>query len=366
MSRARLARAAGLAAARGLDALLITSLENLRYLSGFTGSDGALLVTADGQGSFLTDSRYDTQAGQETRDVSVTVYKRKLEGVAEAIRSAGAKRVGFEAAAMPYEMVESLRGLLAALKTGGGPDVALEPVPGEAMWPLRIRKDAEELERLRKAIAIAAESLAHTLGLAREGVREVELALELEFAMRRRGAERIAFDTIVASGVRSALPHGRASEKRLLAGEFLTIDYGARYQGYNSDETWTGIVGEPTTEQRKIFGIVKEAHDAGIAAVRPGVKASEVDAAARRIIDAAGYGRYFGHGTGHGIGLAVHEAPAVNTTGSIVLEPGMVITVEPGIYLPGWGGVRLEDMVLVTETGGEVITRTSKELRSVG
>lgn len=366
MSRSRLARAAGLFRARGLDALLVTSLENLRYLAGFTGSDGALVVSADGEGRFLTDSRYETQAGQETRDVSVSVYKRKLDGVAEAIKASGAARVGFEASQVSVETAEALRAALASARTAAGGAVALEPVPGEAMAPLRMRKDPEELELLRRAAAIAADSLAHTLTLVKAGVREVDLALELEFAMRRRGAEHLAFDTIIASGVRSALPHGRASEKRVGSGELVTIDYGARFNGYNSDETWTGVVGEPSAEQRRIFGFVKEAQAAGIAAVKAGVKASDVDAAARRVIDAAGYGRSFGHGTGHGIGLAVHEAPGVNTSGTVVLEPGMVITVEPGIYLPGWGGVRLEDMVVVTETGAEVITRTSKELRSVG
>lgn len=366
MSRSRLARAASLLTARGLDALLVTSLENLRYLAGFTGSDGALLVSADGDGRFLTDSRYETQAAQETRDVSVTVYKRKQDGIVDAVKAMGASRVGFEASSVSVEMADSLRAALASTKTAAGGQVALEPVPAEAVAPLRMRKDAEEIDTMRRAAAIAADSLAHTLALVKEGVREQDLALELEFAMRKRGAERLAFDTIVASGVRSALPHGRASEKRVASGDFLTIDYGARYNGYNSDETWTGVVGEPSAEQRRIFGLVKEAQAAGIAAVKAGVKASDVDAAARRIIDAAGYGRNFGHGTGHGIGLAVHEAPGVNTSGTVVLEPGMVITVEPGIYLPGWGGVRLEDMVVVTETGAEVITRTSKDLRSVG
>jgi Xaa-Pro aminopeptidase len=366
MSRPRLARAAGLAKARGLDALLVTSLENLRYLSGFTGSDGALLVTADGEGRFMTDSRYETQAAQETRDVSVAVYKKKLDGIVDAVKAAGASRVGFEAAAVSVEMADALRDALASVKGPAAGAAALEPVPAEAVAGLRMRKDAEELELMRKAASIAAESLAHTLKQVKDGVREIDLALELEFTMRRRGAEKLAFDTIVASGLRSALPHGRASEKRIGAGELLTIDYGARYNGYNSDETWTGVVGQPSPEQRRIFGLVKEAQAAGIAAVRPGVKASGVDAAARRVIDAAGYGRNFGHGTGHGIGLAVHEAPGVNTSGTVVLEPGMVITVEPGIYLPGWGGVRLEDMVLVTESGAELLTRTSKELRSVG
>ncbi|HEY8368022.1 MAG TPA: Xaa-Pro peptidase family protein [Thermodesulfobacteriota bacterium] len=366
MSRSRLARAASLVTARGLDALLVTSLENLRYLCGFTGSDGALLVSADGEGRFLTDSRYETQAAQETRDVSVTIYKRKLDGIVDAVKAAGASRIGFEAAAVSVETANALGAQLAAVKTAAGGAVSLEPVPSEVMAGLRMRKDAEELDLLRRAAAIAADSLAHTLALVKEGMREIDLALELEFAMRKRGAERLAFDTIVASGVRSALPHGRASEKRIAAGELLTIDYGARYNGYNSDETWTGVVGEPSAEQRRIFGIVREAQAAGIAAVRAGVKASEVDAAARRVIDEAGYGRNFGHGTGHGIGLAVHEAPGVNTSGTVVLEPGMVITVEPGIYLPGFGGVRLEDMVVVTETGAEVITRTPKDLRSVG
>ncbi len=366
MSRSRLARAASLLTARGLDALLVTSLENLRYLAGFTGSDGVLVVSADGEGRFTTDSRYETQAGQETRDVSVTVYKRKLDGTVDAVKAAGAARVGFEASVMPVETADALREQLSAVKTAAGGAVAFEPVPAEAMAPLRMRKDAEELDLLRRAASIAADSLAYTIALVKDGAREIDLALELEFAMRKRGAERLAFDTIIASGVRSALPHGRASEKRVAAGEFITIDYGARYNGYHSDETWTGVVGEPSAEQRRIFGLVKEAQAAGIAAVRAGVKASEVDAAARRIIDAAGYGRNFGHGTGHGIGLAVHEAPGVNTAGTVILEPGMVITVEPGIYLPGWGGVRLEDMVVVTETGAETLTRTSKELRSVG
>lgn len=366
MSRPRLARAAALAKGRGLDALLVTSLENLRYLAGFTGSDGALLVTADGQGRFVTDSRYEAQAAQETRDVSVTVYKKKLDGIIGAVRAAGAERIGFEAAHVSVETAEALRRLLDGVKTAAGGAVALEPLTAEAMSVLRVRKEPDEVDLMRRAATIGADSLAHVLGQVREGAREIDLALELEFTMRRRGADGVAFDTIVASGVRSAMPHGRASEKRVGAGEFLTIDYGARYNGYNSDETWTGVVGEPTGEQRKVFGIVREAQAAGIAAVRPGVKASEVDAAARGVIDAAGYGRNFGHGTGHGIGLAVHEAPGVNTAGSVVLEPGMVITVEPGIYVPGWGGVRLEDMVLVTESGAELLTRTPKELRSVG
>lgn len=333
--------------------ILFWSLENIRYLCGFTGGDG-VLIAAGQERTFMSDSRYKEQARQETRDATFRKYTRKEEGVARFIQSLRVKRLGFESAAIPYESYRKLKEKLSR--------VSLVPLTGE-IARLRIRKEPEELENIRRAIQIASQSFLDTLGRFKPGVRERVVAEWLEWRMRRRGGERTSFDTIVASGPRAALPHGLASEKRMQEKETVVVDFGVRFKGYCSDETKTLVLGEPETKQKKIYEIVRRAQDRAMRAIRPGVNVRQIDAAAREVIARAGYGKFFGHGTGHGVGLAVHEEPTISPRGRGVVEEGMVFTVEPGIYIPGWGGVRLEDMVLVTARGCEVLTVLSKDLK---
>jgi Xaa-Pro aminopeptidase len=271
-----------------------------------------------------------------------------------AARSAGPRRAGFEAEAVSYQVFEQLRDV--AAKTSA----TLEPTRG-LVESLRARKEPGELELLTRAVEITSQAFEEVLPLVKPGTVERDLALELEFRMKRAGAEELAFDLIVASGPRSALPHGRASEKALATGEFVVFDIGARHKGYHSDMTRTVFLGKPGPSDRALYQTVLEAQLAGIAATRGGVSAAAVDAASRGVIDKAGHGARFGHGTGHGVGLMVHEAPRVGQTSVEILEEGMTITVEPGIYLPGHGGVRIEDIVLVTREGCRVLTPTSKE-----
>ncbi len=232
----------------------------------------------------------------------------------------------------------------------------------EKIRTVRIRKDPSETRTLRKAIAIAEQALLNNLHRIKPGIAERELAQEIEFEMRRLGAESLAFDTIVASGSRGALPHGKASEKRFEKGDLILIDFGARFNGYHSDQTCTISLGNPTREQKEIYSIVKEAHDRAISLIRPGVAIEEIDRRARQYIEDHGYGSRFGHGLGHGVGLAVHEEPRISFDSSGIAEYGMVFTVEPGIYIPKWGGVRIEDMVRVKRAGCEVLTQIDKGL----
>jgi len=339
-----------------LDGVLLLSLENIRYLSGFTGSDAVFLLTPK-EAFFLTDSRYWTQAEEEVRDAQIVRYQKKIDGLVSLLLDLKSKRVGFESSFLPFSLYQTLLEKL---------EGRIEFVPLEKeLKNLRAFKDETELSLIRSAIGIASEAFLHLLKLIKEGVEERALSLEMEFFMKRRGAEATGFDIIVASGPRSALPHGRASDKRIEKGDFVLIDFGSRFKGYHSDQTRTLFCHSSTSEQRKIYDIVKEAHDRAIAKIRPGIPISEVDRVARESIQTQGYGEYFGHGTGHGIGLAVHEDPVVNGENQDLLQEGMVFTVEPGIYLPGWGGVRIEDMVRVTPEGAEVLTYLSTELQEI-
>ncbi len=336
-----------------LDAILFWSLENIRYLCGFTGSDGALIY-AEEERIFLSDSRYEEQARSEVREAVFRKYKKKIEGIAHDLRSLRVKRVGMEASAISWESYQKLKERL--------PRVNLVPL-AEQIALLRARKEPEEVEKIRRAIGIAAESFRDALPRLKPGVREKTVGDFLEIRMKRRGGESSAFPIIVASGVRAALPHGKASNKGIEKKEMVIIDFGVRHEGYHSDETKTVILGKPESGQRKIYDLVRKAQERAIRAVRPGESVRRIDNAAREIIARSGYGKFFGHGTGHGIGLAVHEAPTLSPRGSGVVKEGMVFSIEPGIYLPGWGGVRLEDLVLVTERGCEVLTYLSKELK---
>ncbi|WP_298439339.1 Xaa-Pro peptidase family protein [Geobacter sp.] len=355
MLKDRFVKARGFAEKHEVDAIVFFSMSNVRYLSGFTGSDGAIVLGMDGAW-FLTDSRYTTQASLEVVGIETIEYRTKLDGIASLVSERGFRRLGFEA---EQTTVATLNALAEKL-----PAVELVAV-GEELSLLRLVKNSRELEVLGEAARIASETLLASLASLGPGITERDYALELEFAMRRAGADDKSFDFIVASGERGALPHGRASDKVIERGELVTIDFGAVYGGYHSDETVTVAVGEADPRQREIYGIVKDAHDRALAAVRPGVAFRELDCLARDYIAEKGYGPYFGHGLGHGVGLDVHEKPVVSPRGEGVAEEGMVFTIEPGIYIPGWGGVRIEDTVVVTADGFRLLTRVPKELMTV-
>lgn len=335
-----------------VDAIIYSNIKDIRYLSGFTGSEGLLLL-AGAETILLVDSRYTTQAGEEATGCTVVEFRERMPALASRVSVLGAEKVGFQAdsvsVALHNELLRSL------------PDARLVPL-GAELGELRTIKDNLEIERLEKTAALASEALLGMLSSVRPGITENELALGLEFAMRTAGADDKAFDFIVASGQRGALPHGRASTKAMCSGELVTIDFGAVMDGYNSDETVTVIIGKPDARQREVYQVVKDAHDKAIEAVRPGVALKELDAVARDHIAAKGYGDYFGHGLGHGVGLDVHEKPVVSFRSKDEAREGMVFTIEPGIYIPGWGGVRIEDTVCVTADGCRLLTRVPKDL----
>lgn len=340
-----------------LDAILFTNLLNIRYLCGFSGSEGALLLSRDsGSGWFLCDSRYTTQANTEVGDAVIRQFVVKLDAVAELVSEQNFSRIGFEAA---HTTVADFRGL--SEKLPGCKLVAI----GVELDQIRSRKDQHEIARLQDVASCASSSLLAVLDRLTPGVKETDFARELEFEMLRQGASGRAFDFIVASGERGAMPHGRASDKLISAGELVTIDFGAVKDGYYSDETATIAVGQPDARSREIYGIVKEAHDRAIAAICPGIACRDLDAIARDFISESGYGDCFGHGLGHGVGLEIHEKPVISPRSEAIVEEGMVFTIEPGIYVPGFGGVRIEDTVVVTINGCRLLTQVPKELMIV-
>jgi Xaa-Pro aminopeptidase len=339
------------------DALLVTSLTNIRYLTGFTGSAAVLLVAPD-RLLFVTDGRYRDQsaaqlaaAGVEADiEVSNNDQKALLRGAVEA---AGIGRLGLEADAVTWSAQQ-------AYASDWFADLELVSTTG-LVAGLRITKDPGEIARLRAACTIADDAFAEVRGRLAEGLLEQEFGLELDTAMRRRGADDVSFETIVASGPNGALPHHRPGRRKIVEGDLVVIDFGALVDGYHSDMTRTIMVGEPSATQQRMYDVVIEAQAAGVAAVAPGVEAKAVDQACRDVIAAAGWEDAFLHGTGHGVGLDIHEDPRVGKTATAVLAPGHVVTVEPGVYLPDHGGVRIEDTVVVTATGGDPITRAPKD-----
>jgi Xaa-Pro aminopeptidase len=346
------------------DALLVSHLPNIRYLCGFTGSAGLLLV-AEGGSVFFTDVRYDTQGREEVKGAKVIIARTALfSALGEWM---GARRgrsrsrgwaVGIEA---EHLTVAERKRLGDVLPSG----VRLRNAAG-LVERARLVKDDEELGLIRAAVRLGATLFDRTLEVIRPGVKESEVAAEMEYAARRAGAEAMSFPTIIASGARSALPHGRATGQAIKSGGFVVCDFGVILAGYCSDQTRTVWVGSAPEEARRVYDSVREAQESAIAAVRPGVSTGEVDAAARKVLRKAGLGRYFTHSTGHGVGLEIHEAPRVAAGQKEVLKPGMVITIEPGVYFPGKWGVRIEDMVAVTEGGCEVLTPTGKDFLTLG
>jgi Xaa-Pro aminopeptidase len=350
-------------ASAGLDALLVGHLPNIRYLCGFTGSAGLLLLEEAGS-VFVTDVRYDTQGRAEVKGAKVVIARKAL--LNELGERIGGRRkrsrskvwtIGIEA---EHLTVAERKRLVDLLPSG----VRLRNVSA-LVERARMVKDEEELGLIRAAVQLGATLFDRALEVLRPGVREAEVAAEMEYTARRAGAVEMSFPTIIASGARSALPHGRATEQAIAPGGFVVCDFGVILAGYCSDQTRTVWVGAASEEARHAYEAVKEAQAAAIAVVRPGIIVAEVDAAARKVLRKAGLGRYFTHSTGHGVGLEIHEAPRVAAGQKEVLKPGMVITIEPGVYFPGKWGVRIEDMVAVSEDGCDVLTPTSKDFLAV-
>ena len=343
-----------------LNALLVTHLPNIRYLCGFTGSAGALLVS-EGGSTFFTDSRYTDQAKMEVQGARVIISKknllaavgqwmsRKLSGN----RRSKSRILGIEG---EYLTVAARR----SLADGLARHIHLRESP-LLVERARMIKDADEIRAIRSAVDLGAELFNAALQTIRPGIKELEVAAEMEYAARKAGAEAMAFETIVASGARSALPHGRASDAAIVSGAFVVCDFGVILHGYCSDRTRTVYAGAANGEARRVYDAVLASQQAAIEAVRPGVQVARIDQAARKTLQQNGLAHYFTHSTGHGVGLEIHEAPRVARGQREVLRPGMVITIEPGVYLPGKWGVRIEDMVVVTEQGCEVLAATQKE-----
>ncbi len=338
-----------------IDALLVSAPPNVRYLSGFTGDNGLLLVTPDSQ-TLFTDPRFTIQAAEECTCEVKTVTKTPLDQAAlQFIGKKKIKRFGFEASRLLYDIQQRIE---KALPRG----VTLKPI-GPVVDKLRMVKSDDEIARIRRSVLTNSEAFEKATRSIRPGAKESAIAAELEYQMRRLGAEKAAFETIVAIGSRSALPHAQPTARKLAHDELLLIDMGACQDGYMSDMTRVLFLGEPGRRVRAMYNAVLKAQLAAIDAVRPGVTAAHVDRAARRVLEAEGLGKEFIHSTGHGLGLEIHEGPRLGRRDKTKLVAGMAITIEPGAYVRDFGGIRIEDTVLVTKNGCEVLTPTSKELR---
>ncbi|MEX2536192.1 MAG: Xaa-Pro peptidase family protein [Trueperaceae bacterium] len=334
-----------------VDALLVSAPANVRYLSGFTTpSDGRVLLTMDGFW-LITDARYEAQAAEESR-LPVELRRDWLPWVAEQV---GEGRLGIEADSLTVATYEELH------ERSPGILVPLQQILAEK----RMVKSAEELASLRKAAQLTDDAFNHILGVLRPGISEVDVALELERVMRSQGAQGKSFDFVVASGYRSAMPHGVASPKKLESGDLVTLDLGATVGGYHADMTRAVAIGAIDAQLRAMYDATLEALIESLAVIGPGVTGAQVDAVARAVLSRHGLEQYFAHSLGHGVGLQIHEGPKLSKDSTDVLASGMTVTVEPGVYIPGKGGVRIEDLVLVTETGYERLSNSPREFISV-
>jgi Xaa-Pro aminopeptidase len=341
--------------AEGVSALLISSREDIRYITGFTGSAGSVLISR-GRPVLITDFRYKIQSRREAAGVADVHIQKKdfFLALSEAARQAGAGTVWFDETSITIEALKRLR--KTGIKFKGNRNFVSE---------LRLQKDTGELISIRRAIKRAEDSFRALKKYIRPGVREQDLAFKLECLMRENGSRKPAFDTIVASGPNGAMPHASVTDKRIKQGELVTFDFGAEADGYFSDITRTFCIGRPTMRQREIHALVLKAQSTAIERVSAGLSCKTVDAAARNTINEAGHGDHFGHGTGHGIGLMVHEGPSLSPLSKDTIVPNMVFTVEPGVYVPDWGGVRIEDMVHMTKGGVKVLTSLPRELEGL-
>lgn len=339
-------------AQESVDGFLVTTALNWRYVSGFLGDAGGLLITEKSAYQF-TDSRYIEEAQKEAVGFTAVMTTLGTDEIRSAVKSEGVKRLAFEKDHVTYANWEKFKERFEGVE-----------LVGVSGWVegLRMVKTPEEVRLIEKAQDIADDAFALLTDSICVGAREIDLALEFEFTMRKMGSEGLPFPIIAVAGERSSLPHGVPGENTVSDGDFVTFDFGARCGGYCSDETRTFVVGHLDRKHEEIYKVVLEAQLAGLEAVKPGARGADVDAAGRKVIESAGYGQYFGHGIGHGVGLNVHEAPRASATSEDVLKPGMIVTVEPGIYIPGFGGCRIEDLVLVTETGHRVLSHSPKDL----
>jgi Xaa-Pro aminopeptidase len=362
--KGRLKRLQTLLDSTSVDALLITHLPNIRYLCGFTGTSGVLAILGT-SAIFFTDGRYSQQARAEVKGSRVVIARKPpLAAAAEwliennnEIRRKKPIRLGIESEHLTVAARSQLASMLRR-------DFRLRETRG-LVEQARMVKDADEIASLQAAAILGASLFERALEVIRPGVKETEVAAEMEYLARRSGAEEMSFPTIIASGKRSALPHGRASTAAIPSRGFVVCDFGVILSGYCSDRTRTVHVGRPTGEARRIYQAVYEAQAAAIAAVKPDVSVGKVDEAARNVLKRNGLARHFTHSTGHGVGLEIHEPPRIAGGQSQILQAGMVITVEPGVYIPGSGGVRIEDMVVVTEQGREILASSNKELITI-
>jgi Xaa-Pro aminopeptidase len=342
---------------QGIQALLVTHLPDVRYLCGFTGSNAALCVI-DRRAALFTDGRYTLQAKQQTISAQVVISETSaLTDACAWLAELGVKRAWFSPEQTTVSALETMRGAIDGRKRN-----FFMPLETPLLSDLRLAKDDEELALIEKAAWLGCELFGDLLPFLQPGVSEIAVAAQLEFAARKHGAEGMSFETIVASGPRSALPHGQASLAKLPRKGFVTLDFGVILNGYCSDMTRTVHLGEATRQERFAYESVLEAQEAGVAAARPGATCGEVDEAARGVLRQAGLEEYFTHSTGHGVGIEIHEAPRIAKEQEIVLTPGMVVTIEPGVYIPGKFGIRIEDMVAVTERAQRVLTPAPKAL----
>lgn len=335
-----------------IDGYLVTSPANLRYLTNFTGTAGLAVITLD-KAFFLTDFRYTEQASEQVQ--AMTIIQHQGDVVSEIVKlveSEGISALGFEDAFLTYSEYSVFEEVI---------DAELAPASG-LIESLREQKDDGEIAIIEKACAIADEGFDHVLKMIRPGMTEIEVANQLDFYMRSLGATGTSFDTIVASGLRSALPHGVASEKMIEQGDLITLDFGCVYQGYVSDITRTFAIGDPGQQLKDIYQVVLAAQQKVLEVAQAGVTGAQLDAVARDVITDAGYGEAFGHSTGHGIGMEIHEGPNISRSNDAPLKVGNVVTDEPGIYLAGLGGVRIEDDLVILAEGNRVLTQSPKEL----
>lgn len=337
---------------KGLEAVLVIGDPNRNYLSGFTGEESFSIITEE-EALFITDSRYTEQARNEVKDYEILEYKGAFpDFFSNIIKKLNVKKVGFEDNVVSYELY---------CKLSNKTEAKLIPMEG-LIEEIRLIKDKREIESIQKAASIADKAFSHMLKFIKSGMSEREIGLELEFTMKKLGAKDLSFPSIVASGVRSALPHGRATDKIVNNGDFLTLDFGCVFEEYCSDMTRTVAIGEPNDKLKKIYNIVLQAQEDVLKFIKPGIMTKEVDRVARDYIDNKGYGSYFGHGLGHGVGREIHEGPRLSPMSETILKEGMIVTDEPGIYIPDIGGVRIEDLVLVTKDGCEALSKSPKNL----
>lgn len=337
------------------DAIIITSPENRRYFTGFNSSDGFLVITQD-EAVFFTDSRYIEAAQNQISVCKSVLLKRVNETIAPYLKEKGINNIILETERLTVAELNNLK------KAFDFCNVEAKEELDEIINKLRAVKTNEEIENIKKAQRIAEDAFNHILKFIKVGVTEKAIALELDFYMLSHGAEAVSFETIAVSGKNSSMPHGVPTDKKIEKGDFITMDFGAMYNGYHSDMTRTVIVGEPTEKQREVYETVLKAQKASLSVLKNGISGFDADKAARDIIDNKGYKDNFGHGTGHGVGIEIHELPNLSPYSKATLETGNVVTVEPGIYIPNEFGVRIEDMALITEDGCVNLTSCEKEL----